>query len=44
MLSEGYPNETIAQRMAYLSPVAMRLELKEGVNSNYFGYRPPAKK
>jgi alanine racemase len=33
MLSEGYPNETIAQRMAYLSPVAMRLELKEGVNS-----------
>lgn len=33
LLSEAYPNETIAQRMACLNPVAMRLELKEGVNS-----------
>ncbi|MBX7181095.1 MAG: bifunctional UDP-N-acetylmuramoyl-tripeptide:D-alanyl-D-alanine ligase/alanine racemase [Bacteroidia bacterium] len=33
LLSEGYSNEIISQRMSYLSPVAMRLELKEGVNN-----------
>lgn len=32
MLYLGYPNKTIAERMLRLSPVAMRLELKEGVN------------
>ena len=33
MLSEGYANDTIAQRMKFLIPVAMRLELKEGLNN-----------
>jgi Alr-MurF fusion protein len=33
MLYLGYPNKTIAERMPRLSPVAMRLELKEGVNN-----------
>lgn len=33
MLYLGYKTEEIAKRMPYLSPVAMRLELKEGVNN-----------
>jgi alanine racemase len=33
MLVLEYDNETIAHRMANLSPVAMRLELKEGINN-----------
>lgn len=33
MLVLGYDNDTIAKRMNYLSPVAMRLELKEGINN-----------
>ena len=33
MLLLEYPNEVIARRMAALSPVAMRLELKEGINN-----------
>lgn len=33
MLQQGYDNEVIAERMKYLSPVAMRLELKEGINN-----------
>ncbi len=33
MLHLGYTHETIAQRMARLEPVAMRLELREGINS-----------
>ncbi len=33
MLYLGYDNERIAERMEQLSPVAMRLELKEGVNN-----------
>jgi len=33
MLFLGYPNKTIAERMQRLSPVAMRLELKEGINN-----------
>lgn len=33
MLYLGYENELIAERMKYLSPVAMRLELKEGINN-----------
>ncbi|MFI5163805.1 MAG: bifunctional UDP-N-acetylmuramoyl-tripeptide:D-alanyl-D-alanine ligase/alanine racemase [Bacteroidia bacterium] len=33
MLFLGYPNKTIADRMPRLSPVAMRLELKEGINN-----------
>ncbi len=33
MLYWGYSNETIAERMLLLSPVAMRLELKEGINN-----------
>lgn len=33
MLHLGYENEVIALRMKTLSPVAMRLELKEGVNN-----------
>lgn len=33
MLHLGYENEVIAERMKYLSPVAMRLELKEGINN-----------
>ena len=33
MLHMGYDNDTIAERMRYLSPVAMRLELKEGINN-----------
>ena len=32
MLHLGYDNETIAARIKTLSPVAMRLELKEGIN------------
>jgi len=33
MLYLGYENEVIAERMKFLSPVAMRLELKEGINN-----------
>ncbi|MEK6614780.1 MAG: Mur ligase family protein [Bacteroidota bacterium] len=33
MLFLGYPNKTIVERMLRLSPVAMRLELKEGINN-----------
>ena len=33
MLLLGYEQETIAQRMPLLTPVAMRLELKEGINN-----------
>jgi len=33
MLYLGYDNQVIAKRMPYLSPVAMRLELKEGINN-----------
>jgi alanine racemase len=33
MLYLGYENELIAERMKLLSPVAMRLELKEGINN-----------
>jgi alanine racemase len=33
MLYLGYENEVISERMRYLSPVAMRLELKEGINN-----------
>jgi len=33
LLYLGYPNKIIAERMSRLSPVAMRLELKEGINS-----------
>jgi alanine racemase len=33
MLYLGYENEQVAQRMVLLSPVAMRLELKEGINN-----------
>ena len=33
MLFLGYSNKVIAERMPHLSPVAMRLELKEGVNN-----------
>ena len=33
MLFLDYDNETIAQRMELLSPVAMRLEMKEGINN-----------
>jgi alanine racemase len=33
MLYMGYSNELIASRMEFLSPVAMRLELKEGINN-----------
>jgi alanine racemase len=33
MLYLGYENTVIAERMKLLSPVAMRLELKEGVNN-----------
>lgn len=33
MLHLGYDNSTITERMRYLSPVAMRLELKEGINN-----------
>ncbi len=32
MLLNGYDNEVIARRMLALSPVAMRLELKDGIN------------
>ncbi len=32
MLHLGYENEKIAERIKFLSPVAMRLELKEGIN------------
>lgn len=33
MLYLGYENDVIAERMPYLSPIAMRLELKEGINN-----------
>ena len=33
MLCMGYENNVIAQRMEVLSPVAMRLELKEGIHN-----------
>ncbi len=33
LLCLGYNSELIARRMHYLSPVAMRLELKEGINN-----------
>jgi Alr-MurF fusion protein len=33
MLYLGYENGVIAERMKFLSPVAMRLELKEGINN-----------
>ena len=33
LLYLGYENKIIAERMPYLSPVAMRLELKEGINN-----------
>jgi len=33
MLYLGYENSLIADRMKFLSPVAMRLELKEGINN-----------
>ncbi len=32
MLNLDYPSEVIEQRMPMLSPIAMRLELKEGIN------------
>jgi alanine racemase len=33
MLHMGYANETIANRMQHLLPVAMRIELKKGINN-----------
>ena len=33
MLFMQYPNDIIAERIKYLSPVAMRLELKEGISN-----------
>lgn len=33
MLYSGHENKEIAERMSLLSPVAMRLELKEGINN-----------
>ncbi len=33
MLYLGYENYVIAERMSFLSPIAMRLELKEGINN-----------
>jgi len=33
MLQKGYNNEVISDRMQLLNPVAMRLEMKEGVNN-----------
>ena len=33
LLYLGYENDVIAERMPFLSPVAMRLELKEGINN-----------
>ena len=33
MLELGYPNETISERMPGLTPIAMRLELKAGINN-----------
>ena len=33
MLHLGYDNKVIAERMLLLSPIAMRLELKEGINN-----------
>lgn len=33
MLLLGYRHETVAERMELLSPVAMRLEMKEGINN-----------
>jgi alanine racemase len=34
MLFMGYENTVIAERMRFLSPIAMRLELKEGINNS----------
>lgn len=34
MLYLGYENQVIAERMRFLSPIAMRLELKEGINNS----------
>ncbi|MES2591030.1 MAG: bifunctional UDP-N-acetylmuramoyl-tripeptide:D-alanyl-D-alanine ligase/alanine racemase [Bacteroidota bacterium] len=34
MLYLGYENQIIAERMRFLSPIAMRLELKEGINNS----------
>ena len=33
LLQMEYPHETIKERMLYLSPVAMRLEMKNGINN-----------
>jgi alanine racemase len=33
MLLLGYPQDVIGDRMSFLSPVAMRLEMKEGINN-----------
>ncbi len=33
LLYLGYENQLIAERMRFLSPIAMRLELKEGINN-----------
>jgi alanine racemase len=33
MLALGYPNDVIRERMIFLSPVAMRLEMKNGINN-----------
>jgi alanine racemase len=33
LLSMQYPNEVIKERMMFLSPVAMRLEMKTGINN-----------
>lgn len=33
MLLLGYQNEVISERISHLAPVAMRLELKEGINN-----------
>src|ERR1039457_6683692 len=33
LLYLGYENPVIAERMRFLSPIAMRLELKEGINN-----------
>ena len=33
MLYLGYENDVIAERIRYLSPIAMRLELNEGINN-----------
>ena len=33
MLATGVPHETVRERMVFLSPVAMRLEMKTGINN-----------